>query len=381
MDETNIAVIGAGLAGAAAARSLARAGHDVALLERTTPANAQGSSHGSARIFRYGYPDPFYTSLVQRSAAMWDELAAEHGAPLIRPTGSIDHGSRRDPESLARVLDAAGVEHELLSAGAAEERWPQFRFATPVLFHPAAGVIDAETSVRALVASAVGAGARLETDWALDAVERSGDGFVLHASTGARLRAREVVVAAGGWLPRLLDRLPVADALRAALPPFEVRQEQAYHFPYDESVASGADWPTFIHKADDIQTYSLPGGRDADDRGQKLAEYCVGRPLASAEDQDGVVDAVNRERVVAYVREHLPGLVPEPYAETTCLFTSTPDEDFVIHRADGVTILSPCSGHGAKFAPLLGELVVDAVTGRAAVPDRFRVALPEAVSA
>jgi len=77
--------------------------------------------------------------------------------------------------------------------------------------------------------------------------------------------------------------------------------------------------------------------------------------------------------VVDYVRRFLPGLAPEPYAETTCLFTNTPTEDFVIDGVDGVTVLSACSGHGAKFAPLLGELAADVVLGTASMPAQLRV--------
>jgi sarcosine oxidase len=96
--------------------------------------------------------------------------------------------------------------------------------------------------------------------------------------------------------------------------------------------------------------------------------------MPSAAHQDGRIDPRNRERVVAYVKEFLPGLVPEPYAETTCLFTNTPHEDFVIDGVDGITIVSPCSGHGAKFAPLVGEFAADLATGEGGVPDRFLVA-------
>ncbi len=78
-------------------------------------------------------------------------------------------------------------------------------------------------------------------------------------------------------------------------------------------------------------------------------------PIRSAAFQGGRVDPANRDRVLGYVERHLPGLVPEPYAETTCLFTSTPDEAFVVDRADGVTVLSACSVHGAKFAPCVGR--------------------------
>jgi sarcosine oxidase len=87
-----------------------------------------------------------------------------------------------------------------------------------------------------------------------------------------------------------------------------------------------------------------------------------------------VIDPENRRRVAEYVREYLPGLVPEPYAETTCLFTNTPTEDFVIDSAEGITVVSPCSGHGAKFAPVIGELAADVASSAGGVPARFRVA-------
>jgi len=119
--------------------------------------------------------------------------------------------------------------------------------------------------------------------------------------------------------------------------------------------------------------YALPGGRDAGFRGQEVAVYNGGRRLRSAAEQSGVVDPANRARVVEYVRRFLPGLVPTPYAETTCLFTNTPTEDFVIDGVDGVTVVSPCSGHGAKFAPVLGEIGADVAMGTAAAPEPFRV--------
>src|SRR5437016_347347 len=98
MESAVYAVIGAGLAGAATAWHLARQGHEVAILERSTPANHDGSSHGSARIFRYAYPDEFYTGLVQESKAGWDELERLSGKQLITPTGAVDYGSVRQPE-------------------------------------------------------------------------------------------------------------------------------------------------------------------------------------------------------------------------------------------------------------------------------------------
>jgi sarcosine oxidase len=371
VNSSKYVVVGAGLAGAATAWCLARLGHEVTLLERTRPATSDGSSHGSARIFRYPYADRLYTELVVRARAAYDELETVAGRQLITPTGSLDFGVGRNPRLLAQVLADVGVEHELLSQADARARFPQIATDTEALWHPGAGVIDAETTVNTMVDAAVAAGAQVLTDWSVEEVTADTAGYRLHRGDGQLVQADRIVVAAGGWLPTLLDRLPLPGAFRAALPPFEVSQENAFHFPYrDPDVA----WPTSIHKDDTIQTYSLPGGRDAEFRGQKVAEFNAGRKLGTAAHQTGSIDPANRDRMIAYVEQHLPGLVAEPYAETTCLFTNTPTEDFVIDGVDGITIVSACSGHGAKFAPVIGELAAAVATGHdAGVPARFRV--------
>ncbi|PTT70789.1 FAD-dependent oxidoreductase [Arthrobacter sp. HMWF013] len=373
MESIEHVVVGAGLSGAATAWHLASRGHEVALLERTTPANDAGSSHGSARIFRYAYPEEFYTGLVQEAKAGWDELARLSGKQLITPTGAVDYGAIRRPERLAAVLDAFGIEHELLTEEEATRRWPHIAFDTQVLWHPGAGVIDAHESVQSMVDQAVTHGAQLHTNWAVASITGTTGNYTLTSEDGRTIQAANVTVAAGGWLPQLLGSLSLPSSFVSAVPRIEVRQEQAYHFPY----ADGTDpdtWPTFIHKREGWQAYGLPGGRDAGFRGQKVAQYNGGKILPSAADQDGQINPDNRRRVIDYVEKYLPGLVPEPYAETTCLFTNTPTEDFILDRAEGITILSPCSGHGAKFAPLIGQLAADLATGAGAVPEQFRLA-------
>lgn len=364
-------VIGAGLAGAATAWQLARSGAEVTLVERTRPATPDGSSRGSARIFRYAYPDALYAALVVRARDGFDELEAIAGRQLITPTGSLDFGSLRDPRQLAAVLERVGVEHELLSNDEARRRFPQIATDTEALWQPGSGVIDAETTVHALVAAAISAGAQVLTDWPVADVSIDGPGYRVRSSDGRTLEAERIVVAAGGWLPSLLDRLPLPAGFRAALPPLEVSQENAFHFPYRDgfAAADGRPGPVVIQRDPAIFTYGLPGGRDAQFRGLKVAEFNAGRKMSSAVHQDGRIDPANRDRMVAYVERYLPGLVPEPYAETTCLFTNTPTEDFVIDGADGITIVSACSGHGAKFAPVIGELAAAFATGdRTAVP-------------
>jgi sarcosine oxidase len=155
------------------------------------------------------------------------------------------------------------------------------------------------------------------------------------------------------------------------LPPLRVLEQQVFHFPRRDPGA--APWPSVIH-ADGRAVYHLAGGRDggpADDR--KVGEHGAGIPT-TADSRTGVVDTATRRRIVEYVRRWLPGLDPVPRSETTCLYTSTPTEDFLIDTVGPVVICSPCSGHGAKFAPLVGELVADEIAGASAVPARFRLA-------
>jgi sarcosine oxidase len=276
------------------------------------------------------------------------------------------------------VFERIGIDHELLTAAEASTRWPRFRFDdddTGVLWHRAAGVVDAESAVSAMLRLARAEGARVESRWPVASVERAGAGHRVVGSDGRTEEAEKIVVTAGGWLPDLLGGLSLPEAFLAAFPPLQVMQENAFHFPYRE--APDEAWPTFIHETSAMLVYGLPGGRDADlpdgRAGQKVAQYNGGRPIRGAAAQNGEIDPANRERITAYVRRTLPGVVPEPYAETTCLFTNTPTEDFVVDGAGGITVASACSGHGAKFAPLLGRIIAESASGERAAPQRFRV--------
>ncbi|WP_432545781.1 FAD-dependent oxidoreductase [Kineococcus sp. SYSU DK004] len=371
-DASRYLVVGAGLAGAATAWRLAERGCEVTVVERAVPAAPDGSSHGSARVLRYAYAERADVEMVVRAAAGFRELERRSGTALLRTTGALDHGPGRDPRALARVMAAAGVEHELLSAAAARARWPQVAADGEVLFHPGGAVLDAEGAVRAMLGLARAAGARVLTGWPLERLRRNGTGFTARSGGGDVVDAERVVVCAGGWLPDLLGGLPLPPGFLAAFPPLEVTQESAFHFPCRDEHPHDT-WPTVVHGEPGSTVYALPGGRDAQHRGLKVAEHHAGRPIGSAAARTGVVDAANRARVAAHVRRRLPGLVPEPYAETTCLYTTTPGEVFVLDGADGLTVVSACSGHGAKFAPLLGELAADLATGDGEPPARFGV--------
>ena len=113
-------------------------------------------------------------------------------------------------------------------------------------------------------------------------------------------------------------------------------------------------------------------GLETPGEGVKLAEHHTG-PQVDADTRDGMVDPGSRERIVQFVERWMPGLVPVPATETTCLYTTTPTEDFVLDRVGPVVVASPCSGHGFKFAPLVGRMIADLVDGGDAL-ERFRLA-------
>jgi sarcosine oxidase len=196
-------------------------------------------------------------------------------------------------------------------------------------------------------------------------VERTGTGVHVHTG-GPTVAADTVVVAAGAWLGEIAGDLDVP----LVLPPLTVTQQQVFHFPVRRPEVA---WPTFVHKAE-LQVFGLPSGAD----GGPLPAFKVaqhdGGTVTTASTRDGIVDPAARDRIVRHVERWLPGLDPTPVGEATCLYTTTPDDDFVLDRVGPVVVVSPCSGHGAKFAPLIGQLAADTALGVGAAPPRFALA-------
>jgi len=343
-------IVGAGLMGSATAWQLARRGVDALVMEQFEPATDRGSSHGSARITRRAYPEDDYVRLTGEAFEAWRELETQSGASLLRMTGGLDHGSWRQPEVIAASLARAGVPHELLNAAEAGDRFPGMVFDSPALFHPQAGTVDVHNGVHAFLDVARSLGGRQASGVEVTGITIDEDGVTV-SSTAGTVRARTAVVAAGGWVQELVGSA-------APLPPIRVTEHRVFHFPRrDESVT----WPVTLHR-DALDIYHLPGGRDggAGDA-RKIAEHTG--PVTTARTRRGIVDEASRDRIVGYVQRWLPGLEPTPFAETTCLYTSTPSEDFLIDRVGPLVVVSACSGHGAKMAPTVGRVAADLVTG------------------
>ncbi|HTT89116.1 MAG TPA: FAD-dependent oxidoreductase [Acidimicrobiales bacterium] len=362
--DVDVAVIGAGLAGSTTAWAASRRGLSVVLFEQFAIGHHCGSSHGSARIFRRAYEDELYVRITGESMELWRELEVDTGTQLLRTTGGIDHGAERSLDLIVEHLSAAGVAHEVVGPAEAGQRWPGMHFETTVVFHPEAGVVDAAATVAACVEAGRARGAVVEENTPVTGmIPRDGDVVVM--ANDQYWSARHAVVAAGPWMAGLLRG-------RVPFPPVTVTQQQIFHFPRrDLSMA----WPTFVHRGP-MFVYGLQGGRDGGEHNaQKVAEYESGN-VTTAATRDGIVDPAARARLVDYVTKWLPGLVPEPFNEATCLYTNTADEDFVLDRCGRVIVCSACSGHGAKFAPWLGTQAAKLAAGDGAVETRFRLDRP-----
>lgn len=350
-----IVVVGAGVMGASAAWQLARRGHRVTVLEQFDDGHERGSSHGASRIFRLGYPDPFYVRLGRDALGAWRDLEEQCGVTLIAPTGSVDFGDAESVASVLAAMDAEGVATELLTPAMATDRWPGMRFQGTVVFQPGGGRIASGAARLAMIEQAQRHGAAFCWVAPVLGIEPDGDRVRVVARDDVMV-ADTVVVTAGAWVTHVLG--DVVD-----LPPVAVTQESVFHFaPRTEP----SWWPSLIHHGP-----TFVYGLETPGLGVKLAEHHTG-PVVDPFTRDGAIDPGSRERVVQFVEEWMPGLGPVPVDELTCLYTTLPGEDFLIDRAGPVVVASPCSGHGFKFAPLLGAMIADCVED-GDPPDRFRL--------
>ena len=327
--DAEVVVVGAGVMGLATARALARAGRDVVVLEQFALGHDRGSSHGTSRIFRLSYPDREWVALAQEALPLWRELEAETGPALLELHGSIDLGNwaaNRD------ALVACGVAHEVLDRPEAGRRFGlALEPGERALLQPEGGVALADRTLDALAASARGHGARLlEHTRAVEVAERGG-GVRVTLESGA-LDAAAAVVTAGAWAPRLVE-------LVEALP---TRETTAY-FAREEPIPSLID-----STLDGVHGYALaaPGA------GVKAGVHKTG-PRTDP-DAPGDPDRTIARACGEWLARRFPGLDPEPSRVETCIYTNLTDDRFTCERRGRVVVGSPCSGHGFKFAPLIG---------------------------
>ena len=335
----SVTVIGGGVMGCATARVLARRGVTVTLLEQFEVGHRRGSSHGSSRIFRLSYPDARYVAMGMEALPLWQDLEREANEPLLKTTGGLDRGA--DLDAHAEALAACGAPFESVSADQAQIRWPQLSFPpdTEVLYQPDAGIVLAERAVAAFARGFADGGGELREGVRVVSITPSATGVRLHTTEGA-LDADCVVVTAGAWVGKLVEHLGID------IPTRPTRETVAY-FEYQAPPP-----PTLVEWGEPpIYALASPG------YGIKAGEHEAG-PTADPDDE-GPVGEASLGRVQRWVGERFPAARITPTHAETCLYTNTPDDHFILKRYGRVVVGSPCSGHGFKFAPLIGEQLAD----------------------
>ena len=322
--DAEVVIVGAGVMGLATARALARTGRDVVVCEQFDVGNTRGSSHGTSRILRLSYPEERFVRLAQEAYPLWRELEGEFGRALLDQSGSLD---LRDWQANRDALAACGVPFEVLEAAEIERRFPMRVEPGEIgLFQADGGIIFSDLALQALRASAEAAGAQIREDLRVESVEEDGDGVV-----AAGVRARVAVVTAGAWAPALVgvDATPT--------------RETTSYFSFEEpmpSVIDGGRGGTVGY------ALAAPG------TGLKAGLHKSG-PVTDP-DELGAPDAELTTRAAAWVQRRFRGAGEIVRAET-CLYTRRPNDEFLLERTGRIVVGSPCSGHGFKFAPVIGK--------------------------
>jgi sarcosine oxidase len=348
-------VVGTGGMGSAAVLELARRGRRVLGLDRYGPAHALGSSHGASRIYRQSYlEDPAYVPLLLRAWDRWHRLVADSGSEVFVKTGGLYVG-RPDGPTFGGSLRSAhqwDLPHEVLDPAAVARRFPTFRLAGDelALFEERAGYARPEATVAAQLRLAAAAGAELRFGEPVGSWE-AGPPARVRTATGVH-EADTVVLTPGAWAPELAG----LDA------PMVVERQVMHWVAPAGGIGPYAANPVFICGDGPDQVYGFPA-IDGPAGGVKVSFFRAGEPTTPQ-----TVDRTVRPTEVAELRrraaEVLPGLTGPAVAATVCLYTTTPDEHFVVgpHPAyENVVVACGFSGHGFKFVPVVGEILADLV--------------------
>jgi sarcosine oxidase len=328
-------IIGGGVMGAATAWALAGSGKSVLLLEQFELGHKRGSSHGASRIFRFSYPDSTYVRMAIEALPLWRRVEAESGEQLLTVTGGLDRGDTVADN--ARALAECGVPHEVIDGREASRRFSMLSLPgdEPALFQADGGILAADRTLAALITLArAGKVAVRQGIKVLHLAEAEPSVRVVTADES--FEAGVAVVTAGAWAGPLLETA----GLRLPLRP--TRETVAYFEMEGEPPPTLVDWGMPAAYA-----LSSPG------QGIKVGEHQAG-PTVDPH-IDGAPDQASVGRLSAWVRQRFPAASPTPHHSETCLYTNTPDDSFILERHGRVVVGSPCSGHGFKFAPLIGQ--------------------------
>jgi monomeric sarcosine oxidase len=357
------AVIGLGAMGSATALSLTRRKASVIGFDRFRPPHGFGSHSGNTRVFRTGYPElPEYVPMASRAGTLWERLEEETSARLLTRCGLLTMGTE-DSEPVRGIgycAERYGVNVERLTAGEIRKRYPAFHPAEDYVgcLETNAGWLNVDRSIEQMHRLSRGFGAKLVMDCEVAGWHSDGGWAVVRTKDG-EYAAQKLIIAGGAWAGQILHDL--------ALPLKVIRKTFAWFDPLvPEHFAEGA-----------IPVFSFPprsfyGFPNIDGHGVKVAEHLGSHDLV---DPDCVPVAGDRDKspLVDTAAKFLPGLGGVTRV-STCLYTMSPDEKFILDRHpehENIFFAAGFSGHGFKFAPLIGEIMTNlALDGQTYRSDR-----------
>ena len=347
-----VAVVGAGMAGSSAAMHLAKRGAKVTLFDQFAFGHENGSSHGATRLFRTAYfENPNYVPILQRAMAMWIAFGKEAGETLFHQTGVLEAGlpDRGLLTGLRTAIEAYDLPVRHLDAAALRREHPLLTLPPTfeAVFEHEAGFVLAGKTVAHQIRIAGEHGATLRPETLIAGWSPSKDGVTVTTSAGAETFDR-LVIAAGVWANALLD-LPKATVTPVAKTLFWRR-------PDTDSFDLGKGFTPFaVETADDRFWYGFPS---IDAEGVKVAEHTGGAKLGRPEDRPADPPPAEEADLEAFLAATIQALAGKQGSHQGCLYEISADEHFLIDRhphSDRVVFAAGFSGHGFKFAPVVGE--------------------------
>lgn len=353
----DIVVVGLGAHGSAALWHLSKTGLKIAGIDRFSPPHQHGSSHGESRIIRQAYHEnPLYVPLVQAAYPIWTELNERTGEPIFQKTGGLLLG-KADTNVVSgarRSADTHKIPYDYLDAAAIRKRFPAFRAGPDIVgvLEYEAGILFPETAIKTFLERSAANGARINTGEEVLKITPVAHGIELKTTKG-QYRTNKLIVSAGAWLNTLLPELNL---------PLSIRRQVLFWFGDAGDAGNMEKIPIFIWEyAPGELFYGIPDLG----HGIKLGWHHGGLPV----NPDKLTQHVDKEEIAAMQKKAAENLNIDPVFEKSCvcMYTNTPDEDFIIDlhpRHPNIVIASPCSGHGFKFSVIIGRLLADLATER-----------------
>ena len=350
----DVIVVGAGGMGSAAAYHLARAGARVLVLEQFRCGHGRGSSHGESRAIRMFYHKDFYIELMKSAYGEWRRLEEVAGRKLLFMTGGVILAPEGHEYTLQRksLLEQAGIASEWWDPEQLAERFPQFNIGadTRVLWQEDTGFLLASACVATHLELAAAHGAEIREGMPVSAIDWQGDPLEVTAA-GERFQGRKVITAAGAWSGKLLRDL--------GLPLTVTRQQIVHYRPADPEPFRPGRFPVFADVTWGETLYGFPLFEIA---GVKVARDGLGLDVVDPDTCSRTPDQDYIDHLRAFMQERIPGAAGEAVEAQVCLYSETPDHDFIIDahpQCPQLLLAAGFSGHGFKFCALMGRILTE----------------------